>query len=251
MNKVFQNAKTYLQTGIDILLPPRCPVTGEIVDVQAMISSEAWAKLDFISAPLCQCCGIPFGFDSQSDEGDGGLCLSCLENQPPFTTARAALIYNDCSRDLVLGFKHGDKMHNAPSFVPWLMRVAKEMIEQSDYLIPVPLHPKRLVARRYNQAAIMAQALSKSCGVEHLPMALQRTRSTPSQGHLKTEERAKNVKKAFDVTPAHRLALKGKTVILIDDVYTTGATVNECTQTLLKYEVAQVHVLTLARVLKE
>lgn len=250
MKSLITKAQTKLIAGGDVLLPPRCPVTGEIVDAHGMISSNAWTQLDFVSAPFCKCCGIPFGFETGEGD-DNGMCISCLDDTPIYNSARAALIYNDCSRDLILGFKHGDKMHNAPSFVPWLTRVGADMLEHADFLIPVPLHPLRLISRRYNQAAIMADALSKSCGIEHLPLALRRTRSTPSQGHMKTVERTKNVSKAFDIAPKYRDVFKGKTLVLIDDVYTTGATVNECTKTLRKYGTSEVHILTLARVLKD
>lgn len=243
-----QNVKKVLNKGLDIILPPRCPVTGELVANHTTISPSLWAKLQFITDPFCKKCGIPFGFG----EEEGNLrCMSCIENPPNYSAARASLIYNDASRDLILGFKHGDKTFMAPSFMPWLTRAGAEMIEQADYLIPVPLHRTRLFLRRYNQAALIADALETETSIKHLPMALRRTRATVSQGHLKTQERRKNVKKAFDLHPKYAPRLKDKSVILIDDVYTTGATVTECTKILLKHGVKQVNVLTLARVLKD
>lgn len=233
--------------GVDVILPPRCPVTGEIVDAQRMISAAAWAGLDFITDPICACCGIPFEFE---DKGERGKCIACLHDAPPFDTARAALIYNDTSREVILGFKHGDKTHMAPSFVPWLMRAGGDMLAQAHYLIPVPLHHMRLLSRRYNQAGLIAGVLEKETGVKHIPAALRRIRATPSQGHLKTDERAKNVRKAFDISPTYHGVLQGKNIVLIDDVYTTGATVNECTKILKRAGASRVDVLTLARVVK-
>ncbi|PCJ97564.1 MAG: amidophosphoribosyltransferase [Zetaproteobacteria bacterium] len=236
--------KTILSDGLNLVLPPRCPVTGDMVDLQGMISQEAWSRLMFITDPLCAHCGAPLAFEVEENT----CCILCLENPPLYTSARAALGYNDASRDLVLGFKHGDKTHIVQSFIPWLKQVGREMLEHADYLVPVPLHSLRLVVRRYNQAALIAGALSKSVDVTHLPMALKRVRATPSQGHLKSDERAKNVHAAFDVPFKYRALLKDKTVVLVDDVLTTGATVNECAKILYSYGVKQVHVLTLARV---
>lgn len=231
--------------AVDIVLPPRCPVNGQIVDAQGMISHDAWAQLEFISSPYCDHCGAPFEFEMNSD----GKCIDCLNNPPVHDGARAALRYNETSRDLILGFKHGDKTHIAPSFVPWLRRSGAEFLSLTDYLVPVPLHSKRLLARRYNQAAIISQTISKEMDIPHFSDALRRTRATVSQGHLSSDQRSKNVEKAFEINPRYAKDLDGKTVTLIDDVYTTGATVNECAKTLKTSGVAHVYVLTLARVL--
>ncbi len=234
--------------GLDIILPPRCPVTGELVGHQGAVAPGAWANLQFIIDPFCKKCGIPFGFGEGESEIE---CMACIETPPNFDSARAAMIYDDASRDLILGFKHGDKTFMAPSFIPWLIRAGGAMLEEADYLIPVPLHRTRLFVRRYNQAALIADELKKETKIQHLPMALKRIRATPSQGHLKTEERRKNVKKAFALNPKYEPTIKGKAIILIDDVYTTGATVQECCKVLKKSGVSHVHVLTISRVLKE
>jgi len=244
-----KTSKQMLMQAVDVILPPRCPVTGDIVDAQGMVSAGAWAGLQFVADPICVACGIPFDFDDDETSGHG-KCLLCLENEPPFKHARAPLIYNDTSRDLILGFKHGDKTHVVQSFTPWLTRSGAQMLKEADYLIPVPLHRIRLLMRRYNQAALIAGVLSKATDIAHLPLALSRVRSTKSQGHLKTDERAKNVHKAFSVSPKYTDRLKGASVVLIDDVYTTGATVKECAETLKQSGVKEVNVLTLARVLK-
>ncbi|MCB9982214.1 MAG: ComF family protein [Rhodospirillales bacterium] len=242
--KPFQNI---LMQAVDTVLPPRCVVTGERVDEQGMLAPEAWGALEFISDPLCDQCGFPFDFEVE----EGSLCASCLDHPPPFECARAALKYNETSRDLVLGFKHGDQTHVARAFVPWLEKAGAPFWEEADLLIPVPLHRWRLLRRRYNQAALIAQALSKRTGIPADVGVLQRVRATPVQGHLHAGERHKNVKKAFGLHPDKKDALKGKTLILIDDVYTTGATVKECTKTLLKGGAAKVHILTLTRVVRE
>jgi len=227
---------------IDAILPPRCIVTGDIVDAQGMVAPQVWRDLSFIGDPVCDCCGFPFPFGAET----GSLCAHCLADRPVFASARAALVYDDASRGMILKFKHGDQTHAVQSFLPWLKRAGAGMLTRADVIVPVPLHRFRLLQRRYNQAALIAQALSKSCGLPYLPAGLRRTRATPTQGHLGYREREKNVRGAFIVTAD----VKDKTVILVDDVYTTGATVKECTQALLKAGAKEVHVLAVARVVK-
>ena len=236
--------QSVVTSGVDLILPPRCSVTGEIVDAQGMISATAWADLQFISEPFCETCGIPFEFES------GSTCMSCIDDPPPYDLSRSALIYNDISRDLILGFKHGDKTHVVRSFIPWLQKFGSEILAEADCLVPVPLHPYRLILRRYNQAALIGNELSKKTGIPHLADAMRRVRATVSQGHLSLEERQKNVKKVFGIHPKSKDMIKGKVIVLIDDVYTTGATVKECSVILKESGAAKVHVLTLARVLK-
>ncbi len=233
-----------ISRAVDTILPPRCVITGDLVDRQGMIAAQAWRGLEFISDPFCEHCGFPFDFEVE----DGTLCASCIAYQQPYESARAALKYNDVSRSLVLGFKHGDKTHAVRAFVPWLQKAGLEMLEEADLIVPVPLHPWRLISRRYNQAALMAYALAKETGHKVVPDALHRVRVTQTQGHLNTKERHKNVRKAFALNPKYASKVKGKTIVLIDDVYTTGATIRECTKTLLKSGAARIHILTLARV---
>lgn len=234
------------QKILDLVLPPRCVVSGQEVDRQGMLAPAIWSGLRFISAPQCARCGLPFEYEVD----DTTMCGSCIEHEPHFATARSALVYDDCSRDLILRFKHADQMHSVLAFLPWLKSCAGDMLEQADLLVPVPLHRWRLLKRRYNQAAVIAWALGRYTDKPVIPDALMRVRPTPSQGHLRAKERAENVRKAFAVHDRHISKLAGKSVVLIDDVYTTGATVNECTKALLKGGADKVNVLTLARVVK-
>lgn len=232
---------------IDVVLPPRCPFSGEIVDSAGTISPSAWAALSFITAPYCDACGFPFDFSVPKGAGET-LCAACLADRPPYKHARAALVYNDASRDFILGFKHGDQIHSVVAMVPWLKQAGADLLAEADVIAPVPLHRWRLLRRRYNQAAIIGRAMAAASGKSFVPDALTRTRATPTQGHLKARERAQNVKHAFAVHPKRNFA--GKKILLVDDVYTTGATVNECVKVLLKAGAAEVSVLTLARVVK-
>jgi ComF family protein len=245
MQPFINTARNILIQCVDTVLPPRCVVSGDMVDKQGMIAGSAWAKLNFLAPPLCVQCGIPFDFEVES----GVKCSACLDRPPPFETARAALKYDEHSRDMILGFKHADKTFAVRAFIPWLMRAGEGMLEEADLLVPVPLHYRRMIARRYNQSAIIAQSLSKASRIPADVDAIKRIRATKVQGFMKAAERHKNVKAAFSLNP--KADVKGKTIILIDDVFTTGATAKECTKTLLKGGAAKVHILTLARVVRE
>ena len=247
MQTLKRQIASFTMQAVDAVLPPRCAVSGEIVERQGAISPKAWLELDFIAEPFCVCCGFPFEYEVDK----GAQCTSCLAHTPPFKQARSALKYNEASRNLILGFKHADKTHIVAAFMPWLKRCGADMLEAADYVVPVPLHRWRLLSRRYNQSALIAQMLGRECKVPVLIDALVRTRATPSQGHLTAKERVRNVKRAFGVNPQTSACLKGKTVVLVDDVYTTGATVKECSKALLKAGAAEVSVLSLVRVVRD
>ncbi len=229
-------------------------MTGEVIESSENISPSAWAKLNFIADPLCSCCGIPFeiSFDiSENDKTkkteDTFQCSHCLTYPPAYTRARAAIRYDDGSRSLLLAYKHGDKTHMALPFSSWMMNAGGEMLEEVDLIVPVPLHWKRLVRRRYNQAALLGQSLSKKTKIPIDLFHLKRVKNTQSQGHMGAKERRKNVKAVFSIAGKDHIFFKDKTILLVDDVYTTGATVNECAKTLLRAGAKSVHVLTVAR----
>jgi ComF family protein len=235
-----------LNRFVDMVLPPRCLVTGDVVDSQGMLSPAAWADLRFVAAPLCGCCGYPFEFEI----GPEALCAACLRQRPCYETARSALIYDDASRGVILKFKHGDRTEGVPVLSGWMERAGAAMLREADVIVPVPLHRWRLLARRYNQSALLAQALAKRSGKDCIADVLVRVRATGTQGQKGFRERHRNVRGAFAVNPKRAGQVQGKTVVLVDDVYTSGATIEECAKTLLNGGAARVHVLTLARVVK-
>ncbi len=234
---------TVAQKALDALLPPLCLLCHERTGAHQALCAACWKDMHFIDAPMCARCGLPFDVPM----GDDALCASCLDKPPLFAQARSALLYDDRSKRLVLGFKHGDRLHHVPAMAAWMRRAGAGVLKGADVLVPVPLHWLRLFRRRYNQAALLAQGVAKTGGLPVAVDVLRRVRATPSQGGLKKRERLENVEGAFVVNPKRRASVEGKTVVLIDDVLTTGATVNACCATLLESGAREARVLTLMR----
>lgn len=231
---------------LDAVLPPLCLSCGAVVAEPGSLCPQCWGRMGFLSAPHCHACGHPFDVDS-GGEGEM-LCGPCLAKPPPWGRARAVLRYDDASKPLILRFKHADRLEGAPAFARWMVRAGAELLAEAEILVPVPLHRWRLLARRYNQAALLALAVGRQSGVAVAPDALIRLRRTLSQGHMDREQRRRNVAGAFAVSERRRDLVTGKRVVLIDDVLTTGATLGECARVLLKTGAARVDVLTLGRV---
>jgi ComF family protein len=247
---VLQDAARLARRGtagaLDLLLPPQCLQCRSAVDRQGLLCAECWREVAFIGPPFCAVCGLPFAHD----EGAEAICGACVKEPPSFGRARAAMVYDAASRALVLGFKHGDRIEAAAPFGRWLARAGAEFLAEADLVVPVPLHRWRLWRRRYNQAALLAQALARAAALEAVPDLLVRRRATASQHGLSRRERRLNVRGAFAVAPRRRARLEGARVILVDDVLTTGATVEASATALLGAGAGAVDVLTLARVVR-
>lgn len=232
--------------ALDMLLPPQCLSCRAIVAEPGTLCGACFAKIRFLSAPCCAVCGMPFAFDPG---GADALCASCIRDRPAYDRARAVFRYDDASRGLILAFKHGDRIDAAPAYARWLLRAGGELVAAADCIAPVPLHWTRLFRRRYNQSALLANALARLAGRPAVPDLLRRRRRTPSQGGLGRAERIRNVRGAFAARA--RAEVADKRILLVDDVLTTGATVEACASVLLKAGASAVDVLTLARVVRE
>ncbi|MFO0998402.1 MAG: ComF family protein [Alphaproteobacteria bacterium] len=229
---------------LDALLPPQCLSCRAEVREPGALCPACWSAVRFLGPPQCAVCGVPFDLPSP----DGALCGGCLAERPVYGAARAVFRYDDGSRGLILSFKHGDRTEAAPAFGRWLARAGDELVARADLIVPVPLHWTRLFRRRYNQAALLAQSLAK---VSDVPVALdllRRRRATPSQGRMSRSGRRRNVQAAFAIGERRHGTLGGRRILLVDDVLTTGATVEACSAVLLRAGAASVDVLTLARV---
>ena len=234
---------------LDVLLPHQCLKCAEVVGRDGALCAACWSEITFMAPPLCACCGYPFELDF-GPGAEGDLCGGCLRNPPPFARARAVFRYDDASRPLILGLKHGDKTHGVPAFGAWLARAAGPLAADADLVVPVPLHRWRLFRRRYNQAALLAKAVAGAAGLPCAPDLLARVRATKSQGRMSRSARRANVRGAFALASRQRDRVAGARVLLVDDVLTTGATVEAATRCLLRAGAAAVDVLTLARVVR-
>lgn len=232
---------------IDALLPPLCLSCGSEVAEPGSLCPQCWSAMVFLGDPACACCGLPF----ELDPGDGVICGQCARRTPRYARARAVLRYDDASKALILRLKHADRLEGVEAFARWMARAGGAMLAEADLLVAVPLHRWRLFARRYNQAALLANAIGRMSKVAVEPGMLVRTRRTPPQGHLGHDARARNVAGAFKVAERLRPRLEGRRIVLVDDVMTSGATVDECARVLLKAGAVSVDVLTLGRVVRE
>lgn len=222
---------------------PRATVDDAAPSGGSGFSGTAWARVRFLEAPWCETCGAPF----EHDRGEGARCLPCDAQPPAFDRARAACLYDEASRELILRFKHGDQLEHAKLFAGWLRRAGRELIEHSDVIVPVPLHPSRLLKRRYNQAAEIARPLSRLTGLPYLPDTLVRAKAGGQAGRSASGRR-REVQGAFVVADARRRQVDGRRVLLVDDVMTTGATAEACARALKKAGAATVQVAVVARV---
>lgn len=229
------------RVALDMLFPPQS-LDGGPRPLAGGFSAPAWSRIRFLDGPVCDGCGQPFEFDP------GARCAACLSKPRAFDAARAACLYDDTSRGPILQLKHADRLDLAPMFARWLSRSARELIEEADAIAPVPLHPLRLLHRRYNQAAEIARPLAAMTGTPYLPDALVRRRPTATQGGKSGSGRKRNVAGAFDVPEGRRKQVEGLRILLIDDVLTTGATAEGCARALKAAGAVRVDLAVVARV---
>jgi ComF family protein len=232
--------------ALDLLLPPRCAACDNQVQAQGELCAECFSRTQFVTAPFCVRCGVPFASAGQA--GANGLCPACQVRAPIFREARAALRYDDQARRLILPLKHGDRVELAAILAPMMARAGATLLQRADVLVPVPLHRRRLFERNYNQAAVLAYAVSRLAHVPVSPDTLVRTRRTAPLDDKSPEQRAAEVAGSFQVRASRQARVSGRTILLIDDVMTSGATSNACAAALLNAGAAAVDVLVAARV---
>lgn len=227
--------------ALDLVFPPQA-LDGGPRPLAGGLSHGAWSRIHFLDGPVCDGCGVPFDYDP------GARCPACQARPRAFDRARAACLYDETSREPILKLKHADRTDLAPLFARWLSRAARELVEEADAIAPVPLHPFRLLRRRYNQAAEVARALAALSGTPYLPDVLVRTRATPTQGGRSGSGRRRNVAGAFAVPPRRRTQVEGLNILVVDDVLTTGATAEGCARALKAAGATSVNVAVVARV---
>ncbi|AQS42194.1 MAG: ComF family protein [Candidatus Tokpelaia hoelldobleri] len=227
-----------------LLFPPGCPGCGRAIAAIGTICSDCWLELPFLTPPFCPVMGIPF----HSDYGDGILSGEALASPPPFDHARAVVAHEGLARNLVTRLKYGARTDLAPWMATWMVRAGYDLVSACDMIVPVPLHRRRFWKRGYNQSAELARAIARICGKPFCPQLLARRKPTRPQVGLSAKRRADNVRGVFAVPPRGAAALKHKHIVLVDDVYTTGATVKAAARILKRAGAARVDVLTFSRV---
>ncbi|MBI1171139.1 ComF family protein [bacterium] len=237
-----------LQALLHLIYPPQCLTCGARVTSDFGLCGDCWKETPFISGLVCQQCGVPLpGEDVQSKV----LCDDCLTAARPWTAGRAALLYRDNARKLVLALKHGDRLDLARPAAQWMYRIAQPILTPDMIVAPIPLHWRRLVKRRYNQAGLLSSGVARLVGLEHCPDLLQRRRSTGSQDGLTRDGRFANMAAALSLHPKRGERVQGRHVLLVDDVMTSGATLAAGAEACIAAGAIGVSVLVMARVAKD
>lgn len=239
-----RTAPAWVSWFADMLFPPACPSCQEPTADRDTLCPECWTGVDFISPPLCDRLGIRLPYAT----GERMVSAAAASRPPAYSRARAVGHYDKTLRKLIHALKFHDRHEVRHLLASWMCRAGAELIADADLIIPVPLNRRRLLFRRFNQSALLASELARRTGLPVNPMALERTRRTRSQVGLTAKQRQKNVRGAFQVPASQRHTIKGRRILLIDDVITTGATAEACTRALLGCDAANVDVLAVALV---
>lgn len=229
----------------DVLFPATCAGCRRHVSQPGALCAACWPKLRFLEKPWCAVMGTPFPYDM----GEGFLSAEAIACPPPFDRVRSAVVYEGLAGRMVQALKYSDRTDLGPWMARWMLRAGAEFLPDADLILPVPLHRLRFWTRRFNQSAELARPLAKLARIPFEPLGVERVRHTRRQVGLKPEERQRNVRAAFRVPPAMKDKIAGKRVVVVDDVYTTGATVGAVARILKRAGAAEVSVLTFARVL--
>jgi ComF family protein len=232
---------------VDIVYPPSCLICQAATAEPRALCASCWARFRLIERPYCERLGIPFAIDS----GQGLLSPAAVSDPPSYGRARAVARYDDLARRLVSQLKYYDRLDLASTLGGWMARAGAELLRDADFIVPVPLHRQRLVARRYNQAALLAEAIGRVSGKRVDPFALSRRRRTIPQVGLSRAERLTNLSGAFRVGDEAKARIAGARILLIDDVLTTGATADLAARALLRGGASAVDVLVFARVVHD
>lgn len=241
-----------IQTALRLIFPPRCVACGDIVDSDFGLCGTCWGETPFIGGVICDACGVPLPGQNAAEKTQ---CDDCMRFARPWTQGRSAVLYSGVARRLVLALKYGDRPDIARLAAKWMALVAAPMVRDAPQgkviVAPVPLHWRRLLARRYNQSALLAQALSAQLGLPLCPDLLIRPKAGGSTEGLGTNARFQKLSGAIEPHPRRRQKMLGRSVLLVDDVMTTGATLTAATEACLQAGANDVHAIILARAAKD
>lgn len=229
---------------VTTVYPPGCIACGAAVQDPFGLCAPCWAQAGFITGLACDSCGAPLPGHSDGVEH----CDACLRDPPVWSRGRAVLSYEETGKRLILALKHGDRTELARPMGKWLATAGRDLIRPDTLIAPIPLHRLRLLRRRYNQAALLSHAVARHTGAEHMPMLLRRNKATPCQNGRDRAARYANLNGALEVRATHRALPQGRSVLLVDDVMTSGATLTAASRAVLQAGAARVDVLVVARV---
>ena len=236
--------RNWVAKALALFVPNICLTCDNFVGFQGGCCAQCWSKLRFVRKPLCPVMGSPFSVDM----GDSFLSAEAIADPPPFERLRSVVLYDEMALKLVSSIKYADRTDLAPWVGDWMRVAGSELVAKADYVVPVPLHGRRLRSRRFNQSAELARRIAKISGTAFLPEGLVRRKATRQQVGLTETERERNVSGAFFMPEGMRAQLKDRRILLVDDVYTTGATAKAATRALKRGGVASVDVLVFAKV---
>jgi predicted amidophosphoribosyltransferase len=237
------------QRVLSAVYPARCLSCGAPVESDFGLCGTCWRSTGFIGGTICDVCGTPL--PGESPNGGALLCDACLKNPRDWVQGRAALLYRETGRKLVLALKHGDRQEIARPAAGWMQQALKDIVLARSIVAPVPLHRWRLLRRRYNQSALLGAELSVQLDRVWCPDLLHRTRRTPSLDGMTAAEREVTLNGAIAVHPGRKPLLLNRPVLLVDDVMTSGATLGACARACLAAGSGPVRVVVLARVAKD
>lgn len=247
MGKALRLWSAGMQTLVQLVYPPRCLACGGLVETDFGLCGACWRDTPFISGLACDLCGVPLPGQSERAE----ICDDCLTIARPWQHGRAALVYRDRGRRMVLALKHGDRHDIARPAARWMARACRDLVRDDTLLVPVPLHVKRHLRRRYNQSALLAEGLAAELGCDWIPDALQRPHPTPSLDGRSRQERFETLDGRIRVSERSAPRIAGRPVLIVDDVMTTGATLSAASEACLAAGASQICVCVLARAAKD
>lgn len=237
-----------IQTAVQMIYPPRCLGCGDLTESDFGLCGSCWRETPFIGGAVCESCGVPL-----PGEADGHRieCDDCMKTPRPWRDGRSALLYDGKARSLILALKHGDRPELARPAARWMALAGRDLFREDMLIVPVPLHWSRLLKRRYNQSALLAQHLGRQTGLEACPDLLVRRTRTPVLDGKTAAQRMETLENAIAAHPRRLRQMQGRDILLVDDVMTSGATLTSCARVCRASGANHIFVLTLARVAKD